>query len=148
LTGRPHGSGRLAVRARAAALLVLLATGCAATGPALETSPAVTQSAVRSELLFGRSKPDGSVVTDAEWHAFVVEHVTPRFPDGFTVIDAVGQYRDRSGRIMSEPTKILLIVHPADAGPRAAIQALRDAYRRLFQQESVLLVETPARLGF
>jgi hypothetical protein len=148
LTSSPHGCGRLAVRARAAALLVLLATGCAATGPALETPPAVTQSAVRSELFFGRNKPDGGVVTDAEWHAFVVEHVTPRFPDGFTVVDAVGQYRDREGRITSEPTKILLIVHGPDARPRTAIQELRDVYRRLFQQESVLLVETPARAGF
>ena len=59
------------------------------------------------------------------------------------MLDAVGQYRDRDGQIKAEPTKVLLIVHGPDARPRAAIQELRDLYRRLFQQESVLLIESP-----
>ena len=87
-------------------------------------------------------------MTDAEWRAFIAEHVTPRFPDGFTVLDAVGQYRDRQGRIQAEPTKILLIIHGTDARPRAAIQELREIYRRLFQQESVLLIESAAHADF
>ena len=84
----------------------------------------------------------------AEWRAFVEEQVTPRFPDGFTVQDVLGQYRGRDGRIIAEPSKILLVIHGADARPRAAIQEIRDTYRRLFQQESVLLIESPARAGF
>jgi len=130
------------------ALLILAAAGCAGRGaPALEPLPG-SQALLRSELFFGRLKPDGSVVTDAEWRAFVAEHVTVRFPDGFTVLDAVGQYRTRAGELQTEPTKILQIVHGPEARPRAAIQELRDVYRRLFQQESVLLIESPARAGF
>jgi hypothetical protein len=122
--------------------------GCAGgAGPAVPPLPG-SQAFLRSELYFGRLKPDGSVVTDAEWRAFVVEHVTPRFPDGFTVLDAVGQYRTSAGEIKSEPTKVLLVAHPPDARPRAALQELRDLYRRLFQQESVLLIESPARASF
>jgi Protein of unknown function (DUF3574) len=134
-------------RAWAAALLLVLSTGCAGTGPALEPLPG-SLPAVRSELVFGRLKPDGSVVTDAEWRAFVEEQVTPRFPDGFTVLDVLGQYRGRDGRIIAEPSKILMVLHPPEARPRAAIREIRDAYRRLFQQESVLLIESPARTGF
>lgn len=145
MTGRQ--SRRTCARAVVAALLLLTAAGCAGGGPALEPLPG-TQALLRSELFFGRLKPDGSVVTDAEWRAFVVEHVTPRFPDGFTVLDAVGQYRTRTGELQTEPTKILQIVHGSEARPRAAIQELRDVYRRLFQQESVLLIESPARAGF
>jgi hypothetical protein len=131
------------VRSVAATLCLLVLAGCAGSGaPALVPLPG-SQATVRSELFFGRLKPDGTVVTDAEWRAFVGEHVTARFPDGFTVLDAVGQYRDREGRIQTEPTKILLIVHGPDARPRAAIQELRDIYRRLFKQESVLLIESP-----
>jgi hypothetical protein len=146
--GSPGDQGR-AIRARslAAGLLLLLAAGCAG-GPATLDAPPGTQAVVRSELVFGRLKPDGSVVTDAEWRAFVEEQVTPRFPDGFTVQDVLGQYRGRDGRIIAEPSKILLVIHGADARPRAAIQEIRDAYRRLFQQESVLLIESPARAGF
>jgi hypothetical protein len=107
-----------------------------------------TVSLERTELVFGRRRPDGAIVTDAEWGAFVAEHVTPRFPNGFTVLDATGQYRDRAGRTITEPAKILLIVHPPDAPVRAALQALRDAYRRLFDQDSVLLISAPAEAGF
>jgi hypothetical protein len=129
----------------AAALLLLSAAGCAGNAPAPLPG---TQALVRSELYFGRLKPDGSIVTDAEWRSFVAEQVAPRFPDGFTVLDAMGQYRRRDGQIVAEPTKILQIVHAPDARPRASVQELRDRYRQLFQQESVLLIENPARAGF
>jgi hypothetical protein len=145
--GRPGRVGHASARGAAAALLLLLAAACAGPGPALEAPPG-SHAVVRTELVFGRLKPDGSVVTDAEWRAFVEEQITPRFPDGFTVQDALGQYRGGDGRIVVEPSKILLIVHGADARPRAAIQEIRDAYRRLFRQESVLLIESPARAGF
>lgn len=115
-------------------------------GPAVLAAPG--EPTVRSELLCGRNRPDGSVVTDQEWQAFVAEQVTPRFPDGFTVLDAVGQYRDRAGRIVTEPSKLILLLHPGEARHHAAIQEIRDAYRRQFQQESVLLVTSPARASF
>ena len=147
MTGRPTHPGRVRARGILAALLFLTVAGCAGSGPALEPLPG-TQALVRSELYFGRLKPDGSVVTDAEWRAFVTDEVAPRFPDGFTVLDALGQYRGRNGQIIAEPTKILLVVHGPDARSRASVQELRDVYRRLFQQESVLLIESPARAGF
>ena len=64
------------------------------------------------------------------------------------MLDALGQYRGRDGKIIAEPTKVLLIVHGPDARPRASVQELRALYRQLFQQESVLLIENPARAGF
>jgi hypothetical protein len=139
-------------RRRAAAgglLLLLAAAGCGVAPSPRPAGPVPdTVSLARTELVFGRRRPDGGIVTDAEWGAFVAEHVTPRFPNGFTVLDATGQYRDRAGRIVTEPTKILLIVHPPDAPVRAALQALRDVYRRLFDQDSVLLISAPAEAGF
>lgn len=147
MTSRSARPGRRRVRGVVAALLVLAAAGCAGHGPSFEPTPG-TQTLVRSELYFGRLRPDGTVVSDAEWRTFVAEEITPRFPDGFTVFDALGQYRGRDGQIVSEPTKVLLIVHGPDARLRGSVQELRDLYRRLFQQESVLLIESPARAGF
>lgn len=147
MTSRSARPGRRRVPGIVAVLLFLAAAGCAGHGPSFEPTPG-TQVLVRTELYFGRLKPDGAVVTDAEWRAFVAEEITPRFPDGFTVFDALGQYRGRDGQIVSEPTKVLLIVHEMDARRRGAIQELRDLYRRRFQQESVLLIESPARAGF
>jgi Protein of unknown function (DUF3574) len=138
-------------RSAAALLLVVLAApGCAAAPPAGRAFEPATSAPgyVRSELIFGRLRPGGALVTDGEWHAFVAEHVTPRFPDGFTVLDATGQYRDRTGRIVAEPTKILLIVHAPEPRIRAALQELRDVYRQLFDQDSVLLITGPTQMPF
>jgi len=88
------------------------------------------------------------MVTDTEWAAFVDEEITPRFPDGLTILDAIGQYRDQSGRILREATKVLLIVHPTDPRSRAALEEIRALYRKRFDQESVLLLSAPARASF
>jgi hypothetical protein len=40
----------------------------------------------RTELYFGSGKPDGSSVTEKEFRAFVDKEVTPRFPDGLTLL--------------------------------------------------------------
>ena len=123
MTSRSARPGRRRVRGIVAALLFLAAAGCAGHGPSFEPAPG-TQALVRSELYFGRLQPDGTVVSDAEWRTFVAEEITPRFPDGFTVFDALGQYRGRDGQIVSEPTKVLLDrpragCAPARLGPGA-----------------------------
>lgn len=133
-------------------LLALVASlaGCAGTRVAAEwpdPGPGAT-TMVRSELYFGRSKPDGSRVTEEQWRAFVAEHVTPRFPDGLTILDAVGQYRMASGQIVREPSQVVLILHDGGERSRAAIREVRALYRKLFDQESVLLISSPARVSF
>ncbi len=50
-----------------------------------ETRPAAVCEAgdtplVRDVVYFGRNRPDGGVVSDAEWQGFLDEVVTPRFP--------------------------------------------------------------------
>jgi hypothetical protein len=103
---------------------------------------------MRSELYFGRARPDGTAVSEAEWRAFLVEEVTPRFPAGLTVIDGAGQYRARSGEVVHEQMKVLVVYHPPSPEARAALDAVRAAYKARFAQESVLLVTSPARVDF
>ena len=38
-------------------------------------------------MFFGRGKPGGGTVSDGEWRDFLAAEVTPRFPDGLTVVD-------------------------------------------------------------
>src|SRR5437016_3726037 len=56
-----------------------------------------TRSFHRTELYFGRSIPGGGEVSAAEWQRFLADVVTPRFPNGFTIVDAAGQYREKKG---------------------------------------------------
>ena len=44
-------------------------------------------------------KKGGGEVSEEEWRAFLETEVTPRFPDGLTVLTAYGQWRSRSGEV-------------------------------------------------
>ena len=101
-----------------------------------------------SELLyFGTAMPQGVVSAEA-WRGFVDEVVTPRFPDGLSAWPAAGQWRPAGGAVVREASTVLNIVHGADAGSDAAIAEIIDAYKRRFQQESVLRVSSAACVAF
>jgi hypothetical protein len=92
---------------------------------------------VRTTLYFGLARPKGSV-TELEWQLFLRDEVTKRFPDGLTVWEAEGQWRTPAGSIDHEQSKVLLLVHPDTAAARQAVQAVIEAYRKTFEQQSVL----------
>jgi len=102
----------------------------------------------RTELYFGLSKPDGSRISDAEYQAFLDKEVTPRFSEGFTVLNGNGQIRSASGEIVREPSKVLVLFYVMGDSRSAAADAIRAAYRSQFQQESVLRVDAPSCVGF
>jgi Protein of unknown function (DUF3574) len=135
--------------ARWAVLAFVLAGlfGCAATAP--PGCQGSASSSVVAELLFGRRIGEGGVVSDADWARFVRDEVTPRFPDGLTVLDGAGQWRDAErGLIIREPTKVLLIVLSGDATSRTLLVAVADAYKRRFSQQSVVTILRPACVSF
>jgi hypothetical protein len=99
------------------------------------------------ELLFGRHVGGRLGVTEAAWRRFVDREMTARFPDGFTVFDAQGQWLDRAKRrLVRESSKVVMIVVPADARPR--VLELAEVYKRRFRQQSVGLIERPACVRF
>jgi hypothetical protein len=95
---------------------------------------------VRTELFLGSRQRDGAEVSADEFAGFLDREVTPRFPDGLTVLTGTGRYRDRSGRMLHERTELLILLYPG-ASKRASdgrIEEIRSAYARQFDQESVL----------
>ena len=92
---------------------------------------------LRTTLYFGMDRPKGSV-SELEFQMFLRDEVTTRFPDGLTVWDADGQWRDPSGSVDHENAKVLLLVHPDTGAARGSVQAVIERYRKLFEQESVL----------
>ena len=112
------------------------------------TCPAGTDAFVEYRLFFGRSQGAVEVVTDAAWRAFLAEEITPRFPDGLSVLDAAGQWRDASGTIVRERSKLVLILaEPGDSGMRRT-EEIAQAYKRTFDQESVLRSISEACVSF
>ncbi len=102
-----------------------------------------------AEVLFGRNIGDRIGVSEAAFARFVDDEVTPRFPDGLTLLDAKGQYRDGRRRVLvREPGKVLLIALNDDADGRARIEAIADAYKRRFNQQSVVTIVRQACVSF
>lgn len=88
----------------ALAIAILLSGGFLATASAQDATPVVegTPAAfgcdglapgvgaepwIRTELSFGTTLPDGSEMTDEQWGDFLDAEITPRFPDGLTVLE-------------------------------------------------------------
>ena len=107
----------------------------------------VKPSLVEDDLYFGLSTSQGPV-TPAQWDNFLNKEVTPRFPDGLTVLDAKGQWKNAQGKIGKEPTKVLILIHPDNATEDQAIQALIDIYKKEFHQESVMRVKSHPEVSF
>ena len=99
----------------------------------------------RTELFFGTAKADGTVVTDAEFRAFVDAEITPRFPDGLTLLEADGQFKNSAGDIIKEKSFLLILLYPVEDFRQASrrINAIRDEYKDQFEQESVLRADDP-----
>lgn len=94
-----------------------------------------------AELFFGRDIAGGAPLSEGEWRAFAADIVTPNFPDGFTVFDGEGQWRNpATGIISRQPTKILVVAAPRtpDLAPR--LSAVIKAYKTRFRQQSVGIV--------
>lgn len=99
---------------------------------------------LRAELFFGRNIGGRQNVSDREWARFLANELTPRFPEGLTVIDGRGQWRHAgTGDVVREPSKIVVIVTPDAALVRARIAAVAEAYKHHFAQESVGIVLQP-----
>ena len=103
--------------------------------------------ALEIDLYFGRDKPGGGEVSEAEWAGFLAESVTPRFPDGLSVLNVEGQHRDPTGRIVRERTKLLVVVVFDAPAHQAKASEIVEAYNRRFGQHGVFRAEYPVCAG-
>nr|WP_272886702.1 DUF3574 domain-containing protein [Phenylobacterium aquaticum] len=100
-------------------------------------------------MVFGRNIDGRPGVSDADFQSFVDAELTPRFPDGLTVIDATGQWRGGVGRVEREASKLVMLVLPdRSTASLARLDAVRAAYKARFHQESVMILGQPVCAGF
>jgi hypothetical protein len=117
--------------------------------------PAHAQGWVDTRLYFGLGRVEPGAgqaetrVTETGWLDFLDKEVTPRFPDGLSVIDCYGQWQ---GKTMNAPvrlrSKVLIIDYPDTPANRAKIEAIRIAWKKRTGDQSVLSVTQPAQVSF
>jgi hypothetical protein len=106
---------------------------------------------LRSELYFGVGSADlaDGGVGEMRWRAFLDKEVTSRFPDGLTVFEAYGQWRDRGDAAPSRlRSKVLVILHEDTPANRASIDAIRIAWKAATHDQSVLLATEQVEVSF
>jgi hypothetical protein len=80
---------------------------------------------------------------------FVDREISPRFPDGLTVLDAKGEWRDTATKtIVHEPSKVVEIVLPGKPDDIDALDRIAQAYKTWFRQLSVGIVVRAACVSF
>ena len=122
-------------------------SGCAAMG-APSCGPG-GQPELVAEMVFGRNIGDSLGVSEADWNRFLDEEVTPRFPDGLTVMSANGQWRDTErGNVVQEPSKVLVLVLGDEAKDKPRVAEIATAYKQRFNQQGVLTMLRPACVSF
>ena len=99
----------------------------------------------RTELFFGTDKPEGPPVSDDDFRGFLDSQITPRFPDGLTVVKGDGQFTDSEGNLIKEASFILILLYPIESVKDSSrrIESIRRCYLRQFDQESVLRADDP-----
>ena len=102
------------------------------------------------QLYFGRSDASGvpGAVSDQDWEQFLEDTVTPRFPDGLTVTDGTGRWRNESGEILREQSKVLTLLVWPDETARQRLDEIAAQYKSRFDQESVLLTSAQTCASF
>lgn len=100
---------------------------------------------IRTELYFGRNKPNGGEVSRKEFDDFLSGFVTERFPDGLTVLKGKGQFLNSRGEVERERSVVLILLYPTSARSEKhiKIEEIRAEYKSRFQQQSVLRVDDP-----
>lgn len=102
-----------------------------------------------AQLLFGRNIGNRLGVSEAQWGRFVDHEISPRFPDGLTVLDAKGEWRDTARHtIVHEPSKLVEIVLPGKDDDAVELDAIAQAYKSRFRQQSVGIVVRGACVAF
>ena len=102
----------------------------------------------RTELLFGLSRSDGPDITEQEFQDFIDQQVTPRFPDGLTLLAGNGQFKDSAGNIIQEGSKLLILLYPFSRASSTLVDEVRAEYKSAFRQESVLRVDEHSCVSF
>ena len=130
-------------------IATLLAATLAACTTAGSDHPCSGTSQVETRLYLGLSQPGGPNVTASAFARFLKEEVTPRLPEGYTLLEGQGLWREeRSGKTISEPSRVLVHLHDASPAKSSNLDAIAAAYKQTFHQEAVLRTDTTTCVAF
>ena len=107
---------------------------------------------IKLEMYFGLGLNVGNTtgvsaqITNDAWNKFVDDVITPRFPDGLSVVDiSNGQWLSTTtGTIEKEKSKLLILLMADTHENLRKVKEISEIYCQQFLQESVLINKVPS----
>ena len=104
------------------------------------------QRMIQTDLYFGKSNNEWQILTEQQWHTFTQQYISKVFPDGCTIVSAVGYWYDTAQHnLVTEPSRVVVSVNKMSPRFSKQIDSLRYWYKTLYQQQSVLRVDKKVR---
>ncbi len=94
---------------------------------------------IQVDLFFGRDIAGVGEVSEEQFQEFIDDIVTPRFSK-LTVFDTEGQFKDSTGAIAKELSKVISLILEDTETNETAIGDIVEQYIQQFEQESVLIL--------
>jgi hypothetical protein len=106
---------------------------------------------IQTSLFVGLNKPNGGVISQQEFNAFICEHLTPSFPDGSTILNGSGQWLDAAKQItIAEESRTIIVSYPSAVfnAKNKAIKKISQEYCNRFGQDAVMRVDQKIEVVF
>lgn len=102
----------------------------------------------RTELYYGAGRFPVDPAREARWESYVNEVVTPRFPEGLTILEGTGQWRVKEGQTPRRSrTRILILIHENTPQKSQQVDEIRTLWKELTGHQAVLRVSQPAEVS-
>ncbi|HMK24760.1 MAG TPA: DUF3574 domain-containing protein [Chitinophagaceae bacterium] len=102
-----------------------------------------------TNLYFGQSRPDGSMITESDWNGFKQRYIDKVFSAGCSVINVTGSWYDPSAhKLITEPSYLVIHHYKRSSAISKQIDSLCYWYKKIFIQQSVLRVDKKVKATF
>jgi hypothetical protein len=104
---------------------------------------------IETDLYFGLTRPDGSMITESEWNNFRNNQIAKVFKEGCTIYNTSGNWLDPdTHKLITEPSRVVSHLHKRSTQISQQIDSLRYWYKMMFQQQAVLRVDRKVKASF
>lgn len=108
-----------------------------------------TSQLTETNLYFGQSKPGGAMITEKEWTSFRENYISKVFREGSSVISLSGNWYDTAAqKLITEPTYMVSYYYKHTREMSNQIDSLRNWYKDMFDQQSVLRIDRSVKASF